>query len=108
MSAPASSLKKYSRVAILGAGLSGLAAAKCLGEEGLEPVVFEQSPEIGGLWNYHEEAPDGGGPAYRSLRTNTSKQISAFSDYPFPEETPDFPTRAEVFNICTAMPNGLT
>lgn len=96
MSSRASSLKKYSRVAILGAGLSGLTAAKCLAEEGLEPVVFEQSAEIGGLWNYHEDAPDGGGPAYRSLRTNTSKQVSAFSDHPFPEETPDFPTRAEV------------
>jgi dimethylaniline monooxygenase (N-oxide forming) len=96
MSPLASSLKKYARVAILGAGLSGLAAAKGLAEEGLEPVVFEQSAEIGGLWNYHEEAPDGGGPAYRSLKANTSKQLLAFSDYPFSEDVPDFPTRAEL------------
>lgn len=95
-SGPFKDLKKYPRVAILGAGFSGLTAAKSLWEEGIDPVVFEQSTEIGGLWNYHEEAPDGGGPAYRSLRTNTSQQVSAFSDHPFPEDTPDFPTRAEV------------
>ncbi len=93
---PDSLVKRYQRVAVVGAGLSGLTAAKCLGEEGIEPVVFEQSAEIGGLWNYHEEAPDGGGPAYRSLKTNTSKEILALSDHPFPQNTPDFPPRAAV------------
>ena len=67
------------RVAVIGAGVSGLAAAKYLLDEGLEPVVFEQKSEIGGLWNYHEELPDGGGVMYRSLRTNTSKQTLAFA-----------------------------
>src|ERR1051326_6589908 len=78
------------RVAVIGAGVSGLAAAKCLLDEGLEPVVFEQRSEIGGLWNYHEELPDGGGVMYRSLRTNTSKQTLAFSDFPLPENLPDY------------------
>src|SRR5919202_6201684 len=84
------------RVAVIGAGVSGIAAAKCLMEEGLDPVVFEQSAAIGGIWRYDESQPDGGGPAYRGLRTNTSKQTTAFSDFPFPKHLPDFPPRAEM------------
>jgi glycine/D-amino acid oxidase-like deaminating enzyme len=34
---------KRRRVAVVGAGLSGLVAAKSLKEEGLEPVLFEQA-----------------------------------------------------------------
>jgi dimethylaniline monooxygenase (N-oxide forming) len=84
------------RAAVIGAGACGLIAAKCLLEAGIEPVVFEKTETIGGLWNYAEELPDGGSPAYRSLRTNTSKQVMALSDYPFPETLPDFPSRAQV------------
>lgn len=40
------------RVAVVGAGVSGLAAIKCCLEEGLEPTCFEQSEDIGGLWRY--------------------------------------------------------
>ena len=83
-------------VAVIGAGVSGLVSAKSLLEEGLVPTVFEQTEEIAGIWNYHEERPFGGGPAYRALRTNTSKQLMAFSDYPFPDTLPDFPKRADV------------
>ncbi|MCI0398194.1 MAG: NAD(P)-binding domain-containing protein [Chloroflexi bacterium] len=34
--------------------------------------------------------------AYRSLRTNTSRQMMAFSDFPFPDTLPEFPGRADV------------
>ena len=40
------------RVAIIGAGCSGLTAIKSCLEEGLVPVCFERSNCIGGLWNY--------------------------------------------------------
>ena len=94
----ATSLHTFSqpRVAIIGAGACGLITAKCLREEGIEPIVLEQSARIGGLWNYAEDLSDGGSFAYRSLRTNTSKQMMALSDYPFPETCPDFPGRAQV------------
>lgn len=80
-------------MAIIGAGAGGLAAGRALREVGLEPVILEQSEVAGGLWVYR---PDGAGPAYRSLRTNTSKQITAFSSAPFAADLPDFPGRAEV------------
>jgi dimethylaniline monooxygenase (N-oxide forming) len=89
-------------VAVIGAGVSGLAVAKCLLDEGLKPVVYEQGSEIGGVWNYDETLPDGGGVMYRSLRTNTSKHTLAFSDFPFPETLPDFPHHTEVLQYLHA------
>ena len=84
------------RVAVIGAGAAGLTALKALREEGLDPVAFEQSPEVGGVWSYDESAPGGGGPAYRSLTTNTSARMMAFSDFPLPHDLPDFPARSDV------------
>lgn len=40
------------RVAIVGGGSSGLACIKCCLDEGLEPVCFESSDDIGGLWRF--------------------------------------------------------
>ncbi|KAG8132929.1 putative Flavin-containing monooxygenase protein [Naja naja] len=40
------------KVAIVGAGVSGLTSIKCCLEEGLEPTCFEQSDDIGGLWRF--------------------------------------------------------
>lgn len=90
------------RVAVIGAGVSGITAAKGLLEEGIVPVVFEQSASIGGVWTFDETLPDGGGPAYRSLRTNTPKRPTAYSDFPFADELPDFPTRADVTQYLNA------
>lgn len=52
---PASCLLQDSmvqRVAIIGAGVGGLASVKCCLDEGLEPTCFERSEDIGGLWRY--------------------------------------------------------
>ena len=42
------------RVAVVGAGVSGLAAIKTCLEEGLDVVCFERRDDLGGLWNYTE------------------------------------------------------
>jgi hypothetical protein len=91
-----SPIARLRRVAVIGAGISGLAAAKCLLDEKLVPVVFEPATEIGGVWNYHEELTAGGGVMYRSLRTNTSRQTFAFSDFPLSAALPDYPERGDV------------
>jgi len=41
-------------VAVIGAGVSGLAAIKCCRDEGLDVVCFEKRNDLGGLWNYTE------------------------------------------------------
>jgi dimethylaniline monooxygenase (N-oxide forming) len=65
-------------VGIIGAGPSGLATARYLASEGFEPVLFEQGATIGGQWS-GERAHSGVWP---SMRTNTSRILTAFSDLP--------------------------
>jgi len=40
------------RVAVIGGGTSGLTCIKCCLDEALEPVCFETSDDIGGLWRF--------------------------------------------------------
>ena len=40
------------RVAVIGAGSSGLVCIKTCLDESLEPVCFESSDDIGGLWRF--------------------------------------------------------
>ncbi|NWV68795.1 FMO5 monooxygenase, partial [Malurus elegans] len=78
------------KVAIIGAGASGLCALKCCLDEGLEPTCFERSKDIGGLWRFEENPEDGRASIYRSVIINTSKEMMCFSDYPIPEDFPNY------------------
>jgi len=55
------------KIAVVGAGISGLVTAKCLLDEGQDPVVFEQAAQTGGVWGEVGEAS----LLYPTLRTNT-------------------------------------
>ncbi|XP_019618400.1 PREDICTED: dimethylaniline monooxygenase [N-oxide-forming] 5-like [Branchiostoma belcheri] len=78
------------KVAVIGAGASGLTAIKCCLDEGLQPVCFEKGTDIGGLWNFKEEALPGFGSVFRSTVTINSKEMIGFSDFPIPKEYPNF------------------
>lgn len=78
------------RVAVIGAGSSGLVCTKVCVEEGLEPVCFESSNDIGGLWNFKESPQPERSSIYRSLVTNTSKEMTCFSDFPMPDHYPNY------------------
>ncbi|NXE37520.1 FMO1 monooxygenase, partial [Ptilorrhoa leucosticta] len=86
------------RVAVVGAGVSGLTATKCCLDEGLEPTCFEQSQDIGGVWRYTEHIEAGRPSLYPSVISNTSKEMSAFSDFPFPEDFPVFLPNAQLLD----------
>jgi len=43
-------LKEGSRIAVVGAGISGIAAANILKKNGFLPTVFEKHEKIGGVW----------------------------------------------------------
>ncbi|XP_072018285.1 dimethylaniline monooxygenase [N-oxide-forming] 2-like [Amphiura filiformis] len=83
---------KSKKVAIIGAGTCGLAAMKCCLDEGLEPVCYERTNDIGGLWYFREcsDGPFGTTTVYRSAITNVSKEFMAFSDFPMPKEFPNY------------------
>uniref|UniRef100_A0A6J0VBZ0 Flavin-containing monooxygenase n=1 Tax=Pogona vitticeps TaxID=103695 RepID=A0A6J0VBZ0_9SAUR len=78
------------RVAVIGAGVSGLTSIKCCLEEDLEPTCFEQSSDIGGLWRFTEKIEERRASIYNSVITNTSKEMMCFSDFPMPEHFPVF------------------
>ena len=81
-------------VCIIGAGSSGIVAAKTLAERGISYVCLEKGSGIGGNWRFQND--NGMSASYRSLHINTSKDRMAYSDYPMPESFPDYPHHSQV------------
>ncbi|MCA8928946.1 MAG: NAD(P)-binding domain-containing protein [Alphaproteobacteria bacterium] len=77
------------RVAVIGAGACGLAAAKYLLEADFDVTVFEIGSQIGGMWCYKND--NGRSSAYRTLHINTSRGVTRFSDLDFDDRTQPFP-----------------
>ncbi|KAI5623591.1 flavin monooxygenase, partial [Silurus asotus] len=86
------------RVAVIGAGCSGLTCIKCCLDEGLEPVCFESSDDIGGLWRFKETPEAERSSMYRSLVVNTSKEMMCFSDFPIPAHYPNYMHHSKLMN----------
>lgn len=78
------------KICIVGAGASGLTAIKACLEQNMTPVCFEWTRHIGGLWRYREEDVHGLASVMRSTIINSSKELSAFSDFPPPKEFPNY------------------
>jgi dimethylaniline monooxygenase (N-oxide forming) len=79
-------------VAVIGAGASGIATAKCLIEDGHEVTVFERGNEVGGVWVFNHNQ----GRAFSTVHFQHSKYVSVFSDYPMSLESSEFPHHTEV------------
>lgn len=89
------------RIAIIGAGCSGLTAIKNLLEAGLQDLVcYEKSGEIGGNWVY--TATSGHSSISRATHTISSKYLSQFSDFPMPDEYPDYPSHRQILTYFQA------
>lgn len=78
------------RVCVIGAGSSGLAAAKTLAGAGIPFDCFEMGSKVGGNWVL--DNPNGQSACYETLEINTSTRRMAFSDFPMP---PDYPPYAK-------------
>ncbi|KAK7095176.1 flavin-containing monooxygenase 5-like [Littorina saxatilis] len=85
------------RVAVIGAGASGLAAIKSCVDEGLQPVCFERVDEVGGLWYYTDHVRPGQGCVMKSTTMNTCKEMMCFSDFPPAPELPNFMNQKQVW-----------
>lgn len=82
-------------VCVIGAGPSGLVAARELRKEGHTTVVLEQNHDIGGQWLYEPkvegEDPLGNNKVllnvhssiYESLRSASPREIIGYTDFPF-------------------------
>lgn len=112
------------RIAVIGGGPAGLAAAKALISEPAKFTidVFERRNNVGGLWYHHGDKskvlpsvplvdpngsevllPNGGfknrffSPMYNQLETNLIDRIMEFQNVPFEPRTLAYLTRQEVF-----------
>jgi dimethylaniline monooxygenase (N-oxide forming) len=79
---------------IIGAGSSGIAAAKTLHERGFEFDCFEASDRVGGNWVYKNA--NGMSAAYKSLHINTSRERMEYPGFPMPPSYPDFPHHTHI------------
>lgn len=73
-------LRTVKSVAIIGAGVAGLATAKTLLAAGLNCTVFERGQRLGGVW------ADG----YSNFGVQVQKELYEFPDWPLPAEAPNF------------------
>lgn len=75
------------RYCILGAGTAGLAVSKTFKQRGIPFDCLEREDDIGGLWNY--DSPSG--VVYETTEMVSSKEFTAFEDYPMPDDYPLYP-----------------
>src|SRR5260221_747704 len=78
------------RICVIGAGASGIVCVKECLDVGFDVVCYEKVNYIGGLWRYHESDTDGIPSVTRATIINSSKEMSAYSDYPPPKDLPNY------------------
>lgn len=86
-------------VGIIGAGVSGLTAARYLTGQGFETTNFEVHSSLGGQWN--RTNPNSG--VWSEMRTNTAKFVTKLSDVQYPENVAMFPRNGEVLDMLQAF-----
>jgi dimethylaniline monooxygenase (N-oxide forming) len=88
--APTPEAELDAEVCLIGAGPSGLAAAKALVDRNITFDWFEKGSMIGGLWRIDND--NGGAAAYETLHLNSSRPLTQYPSYPMPEDWPDYPS----------------
>ena len=77
---------------IIGAGPSGLAAARAFTQAGIAFDILERHSDAGGIW----DPTNPGSPMYSSAHFISSRTQSAFDDFPMPASYPDYPGHAQI------------
>ncbi|MCG8530049.1 MAG: FAD-dependent oxidoreductase [Desulfovibrionales bacterium] len=80
------------RVAVIGAGASGIVTARYLLKHGADVVVFEKHSGVGGQWDCH--SPYSG--VWHSMRTNTCSVTTQFSDLRHASDVCLFPRNQKI------------
>jgi cation diffusion facilitator CzcD-associated flavoprotein CzcO len=82
----------HTRYCVVGAGSSGLTAAKNLLQHGIDCDVIEKNDDVGGNWYYGKP----GSSIYKSTHLISSKPLTEFTDFPMPADYPDYPSHWQV------------
>lgn len=76
------------KVAVIGGGVSGLAAAKAFDERGHRVIGFERSHDFGGVWELSR--------SYPGVQTQSPKDLYCYTDHPMPDDYPEWPKGPQV------------
>jgi hypothetical protein len=83
------------RVGVIGAGPSGITAAKNLLAAGFRRVVvYDRNAEVGGNWIYSPHSSHSS--VFETTHIISSKGLSQYEDFPMPDAYPDYPGHAEL------------
>ena len=74
------------RVAVIGCGVCGIAAAKTLKRLGHEVTIYERAASPGGVWAV----------AYAGVELQNHRELYAFTDFPWPSDAAPFPAAADI------------
>ncbi len=80
--------------AVIGAGPSGLAAARNLQRFGIPWVGYELGDDVGGLWNI--EGPRS--TVYESAHLISSRTTTEFTEFPMKQSVADYPSHRELLD----------
>jgi hypothetical protein len=87
------------QIALIGAGPSGLAGARCLQKHGIPFQGFEAHTDVGGLWNIHNPRST----VYESAHLISSKRMTEFSEFPMADRVADYPSHRELLAYFSAF-----
>ena len=82
------------RVCVIGAGPSGITAAKNLLDEGHDIIVYDLGSEVGGNWVFNESV--GHSSVFETTHIISSRTLSEYDDYPMPKDYPDYPSHKQL------------
>ncbi len=77
---------------VIGAGPSGLLAARSLKQAGIAYDQFDKNPDVGGIWDISADWS----PMYESAHFISSKTVSNLPGYPMPDDYPEYPNHRQV------------
>ena len=87
-------MNSNSKIAIIGAGPSGITALKNLTTNGFNVTCFEMNDQIGGNWVYKDKT--GHSSIFKTTHIISSKEFSQYSDFPMPDDYPDYPSGSQL------------
>lgn len=92
---------EHFQACVIGAGPTGLTTLKNFAEAGISNIVCHEAQDVtGGIWAYSDdpERPS----VYETAHTISSKSRSGFSDFPMPDDYPDYPSNRQVLDYMRA------
>ena len=88
------------KVAVIGAGPSGITAIKNFKDQGFEVTAFERCSGVGGNWRYND--PSGHSSVFETTHIISSKYTSYYEDFPLPKNAADYPSHKELLQYFQA------